>query len=96
MSEHGPSFDAAQRAHDNAEHPDYWEDDTEHDEMFDYIQSVYRKSDLVETWTITINITKLNATGVYHIDLGEFSGAGQSKTEALIDLCEQILENSNE
>jgi len=91
MSEHGKIFDDAQRSHDAQEPPEYWEDDKAQAEIFDYIQSVYAKSDLVETWTITVNMTKLVKTGVYHIDLGEFSGSGQSKDEALKDLCEEIV-----
>ncbi len=89
MSEHGKGFDKAQRDYDNAEPPDVWYEDKP--ELFDYIQSVYAKSELVETWTITVNMTRLRKTGVYHIDLGEFSGSGQSKDEALKDLCEEIV-----
>ena len=88
MSQHGKGFDKAQRYHDNQLPPEYDYEDPE--EIFDYIVSTYEKSDLMETWSFSMMMVKNVTSGVYSIDLGEFSGSGQSKDEALKDLCEQI------
>ena len=90
MSLHRRSFDNAQRNRDFQEAPEYWEDGKEEPEVFDYIVSTYEKSDLMETWSFSMMMIKNVTSGVYSIDLGEFSGSGQSKDEALKDLCEQI------
>ena len=81
-------FNKAQRSHDNQEAPEYFEEETH--EIFDSIPSVYSKSKIMQSWLCTMLMTKLVTTGVYTIDLGEFSGSGSTKDEALKDLCEQI------
>ena len=90
MSEHGKSFDSAQRDYDNASEPDEYSEEEEH-ELFDSIPAKYANSEVMETWGISMMMVKLHKTGVYQIDLGEFSGSGSTKDEALKDLCEQIV-----
>jgi hypothetical protein len=83
-------FKSAQRRYDSTVPPEYFEKETH--EIFDSIPSIYSKSEIMESWLCTILMTKLATSGVYTIDLGEFSGSGSTKDEALKDLCEQITE----
>lgn len=78
----------SQLNHDHQEPPEYFEED--HHELFDSIPSIYSKSEIMETWLVNMMMTKNVKTGVFSIDLGEFSGSGSTKDEALVDLCEQI------
>lgn len=78
----------AQRNHDHQESPEYFEEETH--ELFDSIPSIYSKSEIMETWLVNMMMTKNVKSGVFSIDLGEFSGSGLTKDEALKDLCEQI------
>ena len=41
MSEHGRSFDAAQRRHDNMEHPDYFASESDCEECEDCVFNKY-------------------------------------------------------
>jgi hypothetical protein len=55
MSEHGYSFDRAQRAYDNAESPDYWNDDLD-----DYlVQSRIEDPDMFHDESINFSDTML-------------------------------------
>lgn len=81
-------FKQAQTNHDHQEPPEYFEPETH--ELFDSIPSIYSKSEIMETWLVNMMMTKNVKTGVFTIDLGEFSGSGSTKDEALRDLCEQI------
>lgn len=81
-------FKTAQHLFDKQEPPEYFEPETH--ELFDSIPSTYSKSEIMETWLVNMMMTKNVKTGVFTIDLGEFSGSGLTKDEALRDLCEQI------
>lgn len=70
------------------EAPEYWEEDQH--ELFDSIPTIYEKSEIMETWGWGMMMVKNVKTGVFSIDLGEFTGSGSTKDEALKDLCEQI------
>lgn len=48
--DHGPSFDRAQRAHDNAEPPEYWAEEIDYEPLIDAFLEDFDTFNAITTW----------------------------------------------